>query len=73
LAAAPIPFSAALESTLDRALANDNQRKHQYATLEHLLVALIDDVDAPEVMKACKADLGRYRRSASRGALSTTT
>src|ERR1700730_6386167 len=36
-------FSAALESTLHWALAYANQRKHQYATLEHLLLALIDD------------------------------
>lgn len=57
-AAAPTAFSAALESTLHRALANANQRKHEYATLEHLLLALIDDVDASAVMKACKVDLG---------------
>jgi hypothetical protein len=57
-AAAPTAFSPALESTLHRALANANQRKHEYATLEHLLLALIDDVDASAVMKACKVDLG---------------
>jgi hypothetical protein len=51
-------FSAELESTLRRALANANQRKHEYATLEHLLLALIDDVDASAVMKACEVDLG---------------
>jgi len=60
-AAAPTAFSAALESTLHRALANANQRKHEYATLEHLLLALIDDVDASEVMKACKVDLGALK------------
>jgi hypothetical protein len=54
-------FSAALESTLHRALANANQRKHEYATLEHLLLALIDDVDASTVMKACKVDLGALK------------
>jgi hypothetical protein len=57
-AAAPTAFSAALESTLHRALANANRRRHEYATLEHLLLALIDDVDASAVMKACKVDLG---------------
>jgi hypothetical protein len=54
-------FSATLESTLHRALAYANQREHEYATLEHLLLALIDDVDASAVMKACKVDLGRLK------------
>jgi Glyoxalase superfamily protein/Clp amino terminal domain, pathogenicity island component len=44
-----------------RALAYARQRKHQYATLEHLLLALIDDVDASAVMKACKVDLGTLK------------
>jgi hypothetical protein len=57
-AAAPTAFAAALELTLHRALANASQRGHEYATLEHLLLALIDDVDASAVMKACKVDLG---------------
>src|SRR5262245_7974564 len=52
---------AALQSTLHRALANANQREHEYATLEHLLLALIDDVDASAVMKACKVDLGALK------------
>jgi ATP-dependent Clp protease ATP-binding subunit ClpA len=34
------------------------QRKHEYATLEHLLLALIDDADASAAMRACNADLG---------------
>lgn len=45
-------------ATLHRALAYARQRKHQYATLEHLLLALIDDADAFAVIKACKVDLG---------------
>jgi Glyoxalase superfamily protein/Clp amino terminal domain, pathogenicity island component len=59
-------FSAELESTLHRALAYANQRKHEYATLEHLLLALIDDVDASAVMKACEVDLGVLRGSLAR-------
>jgi hypothetical protein len=51
-------FSAELESTMHRALAHANQRKHQYSTLEHLLLALTDDVDASTVMEACNVDLG---------------
>jgi Glyoxalase superfamily protein/Clp amino terminal domain, pathogenicity island component len=48
-------------ATMHRALAYAIQRKHQYETLEHLLLALIDDVDASAVMKACKVDLGGLR------------
>ena len=54
-------FSRELESTLHRALAEANHREHEYATLEHLLLALIDDPDASAVMKACKVDLGFLR------------
>ena len=50
-------FSTDLERTLHRAVASANQRKQQYATLEHLLLVLADDVDASEVLKACDIDL----------------
>jgi hypothetical protein len=48
-------------ATMHRALDYATQRKHPYETLEHLLLALIDDVDASAVMKACKVDLGTLR------------
>src|SRR5205085_2346194 len=48
-------------ATMHRTLAYARQRRHQYATLEHLLLALIDDVDASAVMKACKVDLGALK------------
>jgi glyoxalase superfamily protein/ClpA/ClpB-like protein len=51
-------FSRELESALHRALAHANQRKHEYSTLEHLLLALIDEPDASAVMRACGVDLG---------------
>jgi hypothetical protein len=54
-------FSAALQHTLHRALTNAQQRKHEYATLEHLVLALSDDVDASEVMKACEVDLAALK------------
>ena len=41
-------LSANLEQTLHRALAGANERRHEYATLEHLLLALIDDPDELE-------------------------
>jgi ATP-dependent Clp protease ATP-binding subunit ClpA len=50
-------FSAQLEQTLHRALAEASRRSHEYATLEHLLLALIDDKDANGVMRACGVDL----------------
>jgi hypothetical protein len=54
-------LSAVLGLTLHRALAYANQRDHEYATLEHLLLALIGDADASAVMRACKADLGALK------------
>ena len=48
-------------ATLHRALAYATERKHPYETLQHLLLALIDDVDASAVMKACKVDLGALK------------
>jgi ATP-dependent Clp protease ATP-binding subunit ClpA len=50
-------FSAQLEQTLHRALAEANRRQQEYSTLEHLLLALIDDKDAAAVMRACGVDL----------------
>jgi ATP-dependent Clp protease ATP-binding subunit ClpA len=46
-------FARELESTLHNALAAASSRKHEYATLEHLLLALIDDEHAAKVMVAC--------------------
>ncbi len=54
-------LSANLEQTLHRALAGANERRHEYATLEHLLLALIDDTDAVSVLRACSVDLERLR------------
>jgi ATP-dependent Clp protease ATP-binding subunit ClpA len=50
-------FAQNLERTLHNALANASQRRHEYATLEHLLLALVDDEDAAQVMAACGVDL----------------
>ena len=56
-------FSRNLEETLNRAVAYANQRKHEYATLEHLLLALADDEDAAVVMTACSVDLVALKKS----------
>ena len=50
-------FSRPLEETLHRAVHYANERRHEYATLEHLLLALVDDPDAANVMTACNVDL----------------
>jgi len=54
-------FSRNLEHTLRRALAFANEHQHEYVTLEHLLLALIDDEEASQVMHACKVDLDKLR------------
>jgi len=60
----PVPsFSRSLEQALHRALALANERHHEYATLEHLLLALIDDKDSAAVMRACNVDLDLLRRN----------
>jgi ATP-dependent Clp protease ATP-binding subunit ClpA len=56
-------FSRNLEETLHRAVAYANQRKHEYATLEHLLLSLADDEDAAGVMKACDVDLAELKKT----------
>ena len=50
-------FAQNLEKTLHNALTNASDRRHEYATLEHLLLALVEDSDAQAVMNACGVDL----------------
>lgn len=50
-------FAQNLERTLHNALSHATERNHEYATLEHLLLALIDDEDGAQVMAACGVDL----------------
>ena len=50
-------FAQNLEKTLHSALSHASERSHEYATLEHLLLALIDDDDAAQVMDACGVEL----------------
>ena len=56
-------FSTTLEQSIHSALALANARKHELATLEHLLLALIDEPDAARVMKACSVDLAELRKT----------
>ncbi len=50
-------FTRDLEHTLHNALAEASRRHHEYATLEHLLLALAGDTHAVAVMKACAVDV----------------
>ena len=59
-------FSRDLESTLHNALAEASRRRHEYATLEHLLLALIGDTHASVVMKACGVDLDELSAQVTR-------
>ena len=54
-------LTPSLESALERALNLAAERDHEYATLEHLLLALVEDDEAAEVMTACKVELSRLR------------
>ena len=54
-------FSPILEETIHRALTLASERKHELATLEHLLLAMVDDKDASAVMTACDLDLESLR------------
>src|SRR6188768_2448229 len=56
-------FSRSLEQSLHRALALANERHHEYATLEHLLLSLVDDQDSAAVMRACNVDIEKLRRN----------
>jgi ATP-dependent Clp protease ATP-binding subunit ClpA len=56
-------FSRNLEQTLHRALAVASERRHEYATLEHLLLSLLDDAEAAAVMRACSVDVEALRKS----------
>jgi ATP-dependent Clp protease ATP-binding subunit ClpA len=54
-------FSPHLEETLHRALKEANERSHEYATLEHLLLSLLGDPEALAVLRACDVDVDILR------------
>ncbi|MGH9101438.1 MAG: AAA family ATPase, partial [Acidimicrobiales bacterium] len=54
-------LSRNLEQTLHRALSLASERRHEYATLEHLLLGLTEDTDAATVLRACGVDLEKLR------------
>ncbi|MEE8438328.1 MAG: Clp protease N-terminal domain-containing protein, partial [Micropepsaceae bacterium] len=50
-------LSLSLEQSLHRAIRLASDHQHEYSTLEHLLLALVDDADAVQVMRACNVDI----------------
>ena len=56
-------FTRELEQTLHNALAEATRRRHEYATLEHLLIALVDDEHASKVMTSCGVNRDELRAS----------
>src|SRR6478752_6966851 len=56
-------FARELEQTLHNALGEASRRRHEYATLEHLLIALVDDEHASKVMTACGVSRDELRAS----------
>ena len=55
-------LSRELEETLRRAMANAASRSHEFATLEHLLMALTEDTAALEVLNACEVNVDELKQ-----------
>ena len=56
-------LSKSLEQSLHHSLALANSKNHEFATLEHLLLALTEDEDAADLMRACGVDLDRLHQA----------
>ena len=50
-----------LEVTLHMAFVEARQQRHEFITTEHLLLALLDNPSASEVLKACAANIDDLR------------
>jgi ATP-dependent Clp protease ATP-binding subunit ClpA len=55
-------LSKELEFTLNLAFKEAREKKHEFMTVEHLLLALLDNSSASEVLRACGADLDRLKK-----------
>ncbi len=65
-------LSKELELTLNRAFTEARSKRHEFMTVEHLLLALLDNPVAAEVLRACGADIEKLRRELE-GFLEETT
>ena len=64
-------LSRELEVTLNLAFKNARDKKHEFMTVEHLLLALLDDASATSVLTACGVDLDALRQDLSEFITST--
>ncbi len=65
-------LSRDLEMTLNIAFQSATSKRHEFMTVEHLLLALLDNASAVDVLKACGADLDTLRRDLNEFIESTT-
>lgn len=61
-----------LEITLNLAFKEARNKRHEFMTVEHLLLALLDNQAAIDVLRACGADMARLRRELTEFIDSTT-
>ena len=54
-------LSKELEMTLNTAFKNARDKRHEFITVEHLLLALLDNADAEAIMKACACNMKLLR------------
>ena len=54
-------LSPELQATLQRAVADTRRRRHEYLTLEHLLLAMLDDPTGLDVVRKCGGDVAQLR------------
>src|SRR5689334_7383443 len=54
-----------LEVSLHMAFVEARQKRHEFITVEHLLLALLDNPTAAEVLRACGANMDELRKSLS--------
>ncbi|MEQ9563639.1 MAG: Clp protease N-terminal domain-containing protein, partial [Woeseiaceae bacterium] len=55
-------LSSELEFCLNEAFQNARERRHEFMTVEHLLLALLDIPKVHEILKACNTNIGQLRR-----------
>ena len=58
-----IMIAQELEVSLHMAFVEARQQRHEFITVEHLLLALLDNPSAAEVLKACAANIDDLRKS----------
>ena len=56
------PFDDALEAAVQATFADARQKRHEYITVEHLLLGLLDNPHLAEVLRACGANLEELRK-----------